>query len=116
VSKKRTRKDTPVPKPYLKKITLNNPFTKAVVDYFPTIPNSSLFLNISRQLAYYYLRQVDSTVWFHLFRESFAAEMAERGATEEKLMHWFDWDRVDTAHQYVKHGTKLTEEYSERVW
>jgi hypothetical protein len=42
--------------------------------------------------------------------------MAEKGATEEDLMHWFDWDRVDTAHEYVKRGTKLTEKYSERTW
>jgi len=33
--------------------------------------------------------------------------MAERGATEEELMAWFDWDRYDTAHGYVKGGPKL---------
>jgi len=36
--------------------------------------------------------------------------MAERGATEEELMSWFDWDR------YVKGGPKLTEKWAERTW
>lgn len=115
VSKKKTRKDQPVPKPFLKRITLKNPYTKPIIDYIGMV-DGPLFPNMSRQLAYYYLKKVNSQSWFHLFRESLATEMAERGATEEKLMHWFDWDRVDTAHQYVKRGTKLTEEYSERTW
>jgi len=60
------------------------------------------------------LKQVNPKAWLHLFRESLATYMAEHGATEEDLMHWFDWDRVDTAHEYVKRGTKLTEKWSER--
>lgn len=115
VSKKKTRQAEPVPKPYLKRITLRNPFTKPVLAYLKTIKTGKLFY-VSRQLALYYLKKANNKAWFHLFRESLATEMAERGATEEKLMHWFDWDRVDTAHSYVKRGTKLTEEYSEREW
>jgi len=42
--------------------------------------------------------------------------MAEREATEEELMNWFDWERPDTAHSYVKGGIKLTEKWSERTW
>ncbi|MCJ7633901.1 site-specific integrase [Candidatus Bathyarchaeota archaeon] len=142
VSKKETRKDLPVPKPYLKKITLKNPHCKFIVSYidqfkegyiFPanTQPRVKRFLDkrmnvwreyqregghITPEAAYYHLKRLAPKTWWHLFRESLATEMAERGATEEKLMHWFDWDRVDTAHQYVKRGTKLTEEYSERIW
>ena len=116
VSKKKTRKDQPIPKPYMKRITLQNPYVKPILDYANQINEGLLFPKMSRQLAYYYLKKVNPRAWFHLFRESLATEMAERGATEEKLMHWFDWDRVDTAHQYVKRGTKLTEELSERTW
>ena len=116
VSKKRTRADIPVPKPYMKRITLRNAYVKPILEYANGVTSGLLFEGMSRQLALYYLKKVNPQTWFHLFRESLATEMAERGATEEKLMHWFDWDRVDTAHEYVKRGTKLTEEYSERVW
>jgi integrase len=142
VGKKKTRKDTPVPKPYLKRITLENPYCKYVLSYVQTIKEGYIFPSNSKprakrffdkrmqvwreyrreggyitpELAYYYLKKIAPNTWWHLFRESLATEMAERGATEEKLMHWFDWDRVDTAHQYVKRGTKLTEELSERTW
>jgi integrase len=115
VSKKKTRADPPVPKPYLKRITLRNKFTKPVLTHWKTVESGRLF-PLSRQLALYYLKKANPQAWFHLFRESLATEMAERGATEEKLMHWFDWERVDTAHDYVKRGTGLTEEYSEREW
>lgn len=71
---------------------------------------------ISRQLALYYLKKVAPDWWWHLARESLATRMAEEGATEEELMHWFDWSRVDMAHVYVKRGTKLTEKWSERTW
>jgi len=65
--------------------------------------------------ARYWFRKANPNAWFHLFRESLATKMAEHGATEEELMHWFDWDRVDTAHEYVKRGTKLTEKWAERT-
>jgi integrase len=142
VGKKKSRKDQPIPKPYLKRITLKNEYCKYVLSYIKDIKEGYIFpakskprvkrffdkrMNVWREypregghitpeLAYYYLKRLAPNTWWHLFRESLATEMAERGATEEKLMHWFDWDRVDTAHQYVKRGTKLTEELSERTW
>jgi hypothetical protein len=117
VGKKKTRKDAPVPKPYLKRIQLHHPLVHYITDYIKTIPaQQRVFGKMTRQLALYYLKKVNSQGWWHLFRESLATEMAERGATEEQLMHWFDWDRVDTAHEYVKRGTKLTEQLSERIW
>lgn len=142
VSKKKDRKETPVPKPYLKKITLKNPYCSHILEYLKEIKEGYIFpaatkprtkrfydkrMNVWREYqregghitpeaAYYHLKKLAPKTWWHLFRESLATEMAERGATEEKLLHWFDWDRVETAHAYVKRGTKLTEEYSERTW
>jgi len=142
VGKKATRIDPPVPKPYLKRITLRNPYVKFILPYVELVKEGYIFPSSSKprvkrfydkrmkvwreyqregghitpEAAYYHLKKIAPKTWWHLFRESLATEMAERGATEEKLMHWFDWDRVDTAHQYVKRGTKLTEEYSERIW
>jgi len=114
VSKKKTRKDEPIPKPYTKRISLIHPGVKYILNY--TQEKEGKLFDISRNLAWYYLKKVNPNTWFHLFRESLATEMAEHGATEEMLMHWFDWDRVDTAHDYVKRGVKLTEELSERTW
>jgi len=122
VSKKKTRKDTPTPKPFVKRITLKHPGAVYIIQYIESINEGLLFLShlkneqSRRVRTSQYLKEINPKVWWHLFRESLATEMAERGATEEKLMHWFDWDRVDTAHQYVKRGTKLTEELSERTW
>ena len=142
VGKKKTRKDQPVPKPYLKRITLTNPYCKYILGYIETIKEGYIFpantkprtkkffdkkMNVWREYyregghitpeaAYYHLKKLAPKTWWHLFRESLATEMAERGASEEQLMHWFDWDRVDTAHEYVKRGIKLTERLSRRTW
>lgn len=122
VLKKKTRKALAVPKPYLKRITEAHPLTDHVKRYLPMVKDGEhLFKSksgerLTRQLALYYLKKVSMDVWFHLFRESLATVMAEKGASEEELLHWFDWERVDTAHQYVKRGTKLTEKFSLRTW
>jgi integrase len=116
VSKKKIRTDVPVPRPYLKRISLTHLGVPYILRYVQTVKEGLLFPDMSRQLALYYLKKTNPKAWFHLFRESLATEMAEHGASEEMLMHWFDWDRIDTAHQYVKRGTKLTEELSERTW
>jgi integrase len=115
VLKKRKRKDPSVPRPYVKRITRQHLGTEIIINYVNQCGQGKIF-KVSRQLARYYFRKVTDQAWFHLFRESLATEMAEHGATEEDLMHWFDWDRVDTAHEYVKRGTKLTEKWSERTW
>ena len=71
---------------------------------------------LSRTRVYQQVKAINPNAWLHLFRESLATYMAEHGASEEELMHWFDWDDVRTAHEYVKHGTKLTEKWSDRTW
>lgn len=68
------------------------------------------------EVAWKVVKSLNPSAWLHLFRESVATTMAEHEATEEELMHWFDWERVETAHKYVKRGTKLIEKWSERKW
>jgi len=62
------------------------------------------------------IKQVNPQAWWHFFRESLATQMAEMGATEEELMHWFDWSDPRVAHEYVKRGTKLIEKWADRTW
>jgi len=72
--------------------------------------------HLTRQRVYQLLKEINPNAWLHLFRESLATYMAERGATEEELMHWFDWSDIRTAHKYVKRGTRLIEKWAEREW
>lgn len=116
VLKKKNRKDAGVPKMFLKRITLKHAGVQYVLRYVESINAGAIFPNMYREKARYYLRKLTEKAWFHLFRESLATEMAENGASEEQLMHWFDWDRVETAHKYVKRGTKLTEQLSDRTY
>jgi integrase len=114
VLKKKKRKNAPTPKPYVKKKTLRHSGAKYILEYLADLEEETLF-NVSRQLALYYLKKINPKSWFHLFRESLATEMAEHGASEEQLLHWFDWERADSAHTYVKRGTKLIEMEADRA-
>jgi len=125
ILKKKHRKTEPIPERRLKRITLRNRYTSFIVPYIKTVkePNAYVFPSdrsgygyLSRIQAYRILKGLDQNCWLHLFRHSVATEMAERGATEEELMNWFDWDSYKTAHGYVKGGTKLTAKWSKRTW
>ena len=96
-----------------------------MLDYVESLTNPEGFVfssecsrsgRMSRQHAYRIIKGLNPKAWTHLFRHSLATEMAERGATEEELMSWFDWDRYETAHRYVKGGPKLTEKWSKRTF
>lgn len=71
---------------------------------------------MSRELAYKILKGLNDGSYPHLFRSSLATEMAEREATEDQLMAWFDWDSAMVAHGYVKRGPRLTRRFSKRTW
>lgn len=114
VLKKKSRKAEPVPKVYLKKINTKHKGVPYITEYINKIETGPLFPNLSRELARYYFRKVTTKAWFHLFRESLATQMAEHEATEEQLLHWFDWQRVETAHRYVKRGTRLIKKFADR--
>ena len=143
VSKKKTRESSAIPQRYLKRKTLKHPGTAFIISYIKNISEGYIFPDatqkektikvynkkydkwysytlegghISRHKAKYFLKKINPDIWWHLLRESLATEMAEREATEEELMHWFDWDDPRTAHRYVKRGTKLTEKWSEKAW
>jgi len=120
VLKKKSRRESGIPRPFMKKISLSHPAVPYILAYLKTVEAGYIFTYkgemMSRHRPKYYLKKINPKAWWHLFRESLATEMAERGAAEEELMHWFDWDRVGTAHEYVKRGTKLTEKWSDRTW
>lgn len=115
VLKKPGRKERPIEKHYLKRIKTNHPYVKYVLACIPAelSPDDRLF-PIGRTKAWRLLKKINPNVYPHFFRESLATSMAEQGASVFELMHWFDWDRAQTAVKYVKRGTKLTEKWSDR--
>jgi len=145
VQKKKTRKAEPIPVKFVKRIKLKHPYAhyvtrwanhfKNVTEYiFPGRVSERTFTvkdketgkvytyhqeaepRMSRGLAYKILKGLNPKCYLHLFRRSVATEMAERGATEEELMAWFDWSNPATAHGYVERGPRLTAKWAKRTW
>jgi len=114
VLKKPNRKEHPTEKYYLKRIKADHPYVQHISDYAKSLNPPDLLFPFSRTKAWRLLKKINPNVYPHFFRESLATHMAEKGGTEFELMHWFDWDRYDTAAKYVKRGTKLIEKWSDR--
>lgn len=111
VLKKRKKDST-----YLKVITLKHPAVPYILEYLDTISDGPLFPGLTRQLALYYLKKLDTNTYLHLFRKSLATEMSEHSFTVQQLMSWFDWSEPKIAMEYVARGPGLTRELSERTW
>jgi len=142
VGKKKERQAQIIPKPYLKKIRIAHPYVPHILNWIEKFERGYIFPSygvgyrkkvyskkydkvyiyqvaggyLTSQRVWQLLKKINPNVWCHLFRESLATWMAENDATEEDLMHWFDWDDPRMARRYVKHGTRLTEKWSERKW
>lgn len=103
-------------------MTLNHPFVPIIVEYIQRFePNDYIFPgdqngHISRQHAWNLLKEVDEDICPHWFRHSLATRMAEKGATEDELMDWFDWMSSETAHDYVERSGTLSKKFAERDW
>lgn len=116
VLKKKRRNDIGEKKPFVKSIKMDHPYYRYLYEYLKDkqfAPDDRIF-PFSRHVAYQMIKKVNPTVYPHLFRTSLATRMAELGATEYELMHWFDWDRSSTAGEYVKRTSKLAERWSKR--
>jgi len=125
VLKKKRNKNTGFARSYVKWVTLENPYTGYVVDWWEEVRDRERFLfprpqtkmgHIYRQYAHTVCKEISPRISPHLFRHSLATWMAERGATAYELVNWFDWDRVETALEYVKRSGRMTEKLSERKW
>lgn len=116
VLKKKTREDTGVSKPFVKSMRITHPYYKYLYYYLKEkrFGADDLIFPFSRHKAYRLIKEVNPKTYPHFFRTSLATRMAELGATEYELMHWFDWDRSSTAGGYVKHTSKLAERWSKR--
>jgi len=124
VLKKAERKDPGIRRPFTKRVTLENPYTKYIVEWrnqlddfeylFPR-PQTKMGY-IYRQYAHEFLKSISPRISCHLFRHSLATQMAENGATAYELINWFDWDRTDTALEYIRKSGQMTQRLSNRKW
>ena len=125
VLKKKSYADPGVKLRFNKRVTIKNPYTEYVVNWYKEVKGSHQFLfyrqqtkmgYIYRQYANEVLKSINELISPHLFRHSLATQMAEEGATAYQLINWFDWDRTDTALEYIKRSGRMTQELSDRKW
>lgn len=124
VLKKEGRKDPGVLQPFTKRVTLENPYTNFVINWWKQIPDETFLFprpqtkmgHIYRQYAHLVLKEMSPRISSHLFRHSLATQMAEQGATAYELVNWFDWDRTDTALEYIRRSGAMTQRLSNRRW
>jgi len=125
VLKKNKINDPGILTPFTKLITLSNPYVEPIVSYWKDVRDTEVFLfprsttktgHIYRQYVHTVLKLISPKISSHLFRHTLATRMAEMGATSHQLVSWFDWDKVDTALEYVKRSGKLTKVLTEREW
>jgi len=124
VLKKRAKKDPGIQYPFMKRMTLDNEYTKYVTDWYSQVKDGEYVFPrpqtrmgyIYRQYAHNVLKEISPRISCHLFRHSLATQMAENGATAYELVNWFDWDRTDTALEYVRRSGQMTQRLSNRTW
>lgn len=124
VLKKRKQNEPGVRRPFTKRVTLDNPYTSFVVNWISMnegqeylFPRSQTRMGyIYRQYAHSILKEISPKISCHLFRHSLATQMAENGATAYELVNWFDWDRTDTALEYIRRSGAMTQRLSDRRW
>jgi len=124
VLKKRAKKDPGIQYPFLKRVTLDNEYTKYVLAWWNQVKDKEYLFSrsqtkmgyIYRQYAHNLLKEISPRISCHLFRHSLATQMAENGATAYELINWFDWDRTDTALEYIRRSGQMTQRLSNRKW
>jgi len=124
VLKKRSTSDPGIRMPFQKRITLENPYTEAIIEWWNQVREGRFLFprhqtkmgHIYRQYAHLVLKEISPQISSHLFRHSLATQMAEDGATAYEMVSWFDWDRTDTALEYIRRGGAMTERLSRRKW
>lgn len=110
-----------------KRITLDNPYSMYVTNWWDSIKDRETFMfpRPQTKMRYIYPKYVwdviqmlglEQPVSCHLFRHTLATQMAEDGATAWELKSWFDWENISTADEYVSSAGMSTKRLSDRKW
>jgi integrase len=68
-----------------------------------------------RNRAWRLLKKLDETLWAHLFRHTRATSLANKGATEARMMGWFGWTDPRATTTYIKRSIKTIEGMGELI-
>lgn len=110
-----------------KRLTLDNKYAQIIKQYCESIKDRGGFMFPRKQtkMGHIYPKYVwdaiklmglEQPVWTHLFRHSLATELAENEVSAFEMKTWFDWERIDTADEYVSAAGVSTKKVSGRMW
>jgi len=126
VLKKKAKSEPPVPITYTKRITMENPYSIYITKYWYKVRDTQqeyMYPNprtktgyVNRESVWKMLKSVSGNISPHLFRHSLATMMAEHSGTAYEIINWFDWDRTDTALEYIRRSGTMTQKQTNRKW
>ena len=106
-----------------KKVKLDNPYAQIILEYLETVPDGFLFPStgtktghIYRQYAHDACKMIRDDMTNHTFRHTLATQLAERRFTAFELQSFFDWQKLETASEYVKSSGVMSQRISDYVW
>ena len=71
--------------------------------------------HLTREGAWYILKQYSPDLWPHLIRHSLAVQLAENGATLPQLVAFFDWVDDSTALTYIRTYGQAMDELADKL-
>ncbi len=107
-------------------LNLENKYAIIIQRYWNSIRGKQTFLfPRSTKMGHIYpkyvwdaiqLMEFEQPVWTHLFRHSLATELAANEISAWEMKEWFDWEKIDTADEYVSSSGVGTKKISARNW
>lgn len=131
---RKSKKGIPIPKDKwgtpprrTKRLTLENKYAKIIEQYWESIKDRGgyMFPGMHTKTGHIYPRYVwdaiklmgfEQPIWTHLFRHTLATELAKDEVSVFEMKTWFDWERIDTADEYVSAAGVGTKKVSGRKW
>jgi len=108
-------------------LTLENKYAVIIKDYWDSIKDRGgfLFPRAQTKMGHIYPKYVwdvvkmmkfEQPIWTHLFRHSLATELAQSDVSVFEIKSWFDWEKINTADEYVSAAGVSTKKVSNRKW
>jgi len=131
---RKSRKGVPIPEENqtnpprrMKRLTLENKYAVIIKEYWDSIKDQGGFLfprpqtstgHIYPKYVWDFIKMMgfEQPIWTHLFRHSLATELAQNEVSVFEMKSWFDWEKIDTADEYVSASGVSTKKVSNRKW
>lgn len=110
-----------------KRLILENKYAQIIKNYWESIKDRGGFMfpreltktgHIYPKYVWEVIKEMgfEQPIWTHLFRHSLATELAQNEVSAFEMKTWFDWERIDTADEYVSAAGVSTKKVSGRMW